>query len=52
MVMMFGAKMEDAFDTFVLVEAVLNYLACTYMIHSYSYEGIALMRGLHHVCFF
>ena len=30
----FGAKMEDALDTFELMEAVLNYLACTYMICS------------------
>ena len=48
----FGAKMEDASDTFELVEAVLNYLACTYMIRNYSYEGIALVRALHHVRFF
>ena len=48
----FGAKMEDASDTFELVEAVLNYLACTYMIRCYSYEGIALVRGLHNVRYF
>ena len=48
----FGAKMEDANDTFELVEAVLNYLAATYMIRSYSYEAIALVRALHHVRYF
>lgn len=48
----FGAKMEDANDTYELMEAVLNYLSATYMIRSYSYEAIALVRALHHVRYF
>ena len=35
-----------------VVEAVLNFCAAIHQIRPYSYEGLALLRGLHHVNFF
>lgn len=47
-----GRNYTDTKTIFETIEAVLNYCGLVYMIRPWSYEGLSLIRSLHHVKYF
>ena len=51
-ILMGGRDYQDCKTCFDLVEAVFNMAALAHQIRPYSYEGLSLLRSLHHVKYF
>ena len=51
-ILMGGRDYQDCKTCFDLVESVFNYAALAHQIRPYSYEGLSLLRSLHHCRYF
>ena len=51
-ILMGGRNYVDCKTVFEVIESVFNLMAVVHQVRPYSYEVLALLRGLHHVKFF
>ena len=51
-ILMGGRNYVDCKTVFEVIESVFNLMAVVHQVRPYSYEVLALVRGLHHVKFF
>ena len=47
-----SSRWQDANDCNEIVEALLNYTSCVFMVRPWDWTGIVLLRACHDMCYF